>query len=97
MQISVNEIKKQVVPLCKKYNCKKVALFGSYAKNIENNKSDIDILVELPSKFGIIRFASMKLELQKALQKDVDLITYKSISPYMKDSILNSAHTLYEE
>ena len=85
------------MPLCKKYNCRKIAIFGSYAKNAENEKSDIDILVEPPPKFGIFRFASMKLELQKILQKDVDLITYKSISPYMKDSILNSARILYEE
>lgn len=98
MSITIDEIKQQVTPVCKKYNCKKIAVFGSYAKGTAvDESSDIDILVEPSPKLGLIRFASMKLELQKALQKDVDLITYKSISPYMKDSILNSAHTLYEE
>ncbi|OGK14320.1 hypothetical protein A3A93_03240 [Candidatus Roizmanbacteria bacterium RIFCSPLOWO2_01_FULL_38_12] len=95
---TIDQIKQQVVSVCKKYNCKKIAVFGSYAKGTAREESsDIDLLVYPPSKLGLIRFASMKLDLEKALQKKVDLITYRSISPYMKDSILNSAYTLYEE
>lgn len=98
MQTYIDEIKEQVVPVCKKYNCKKIAVFGSYAKGTATeNNSDVDILVEPPAKMGLIRFAGMKLDLEKALQKNVDLVTFGSISPYMKDSILSSAHTLYEE
>lgn len=97
MQSNIDEIRKQVIPLCKKYNCKKIALFGSYAKGLEKDKSDVDILIEPPPKLGIIRFASMKLDLQNALNREVDLLTYNSISPYMKESILKSAYTLYEE
>ncbi len=93
----IHQVKDQIVLVCQQYGCKKVALFGSYAKKLQNDDSDIDILVEPPQKFGLIKFSSMKLDLQKVLNKKVDLITYKGISPYIRDSILESAQTLYEE
>lgn len=97
MDTSTDKIKQQIVRVCQKYQCKKIALFGSYAKKLENKDSDVDILVEPPPKFGLIKFSSMRLELKKTLNKEVDLLTFNSISPYMRDSILKSAFTLYEE
>ncbi|OGK26157.1 hypothetical protein A3D80_01300 [Candidatus Roizmanbacteria bacterium RIFCSPHIGHO2_02_FULL_40_13b] len=83
-------------PVLKEYGIKRASLFGSLVKGNMSSDSDIDILVETPPKFGLFKFSRMRLALQKALQRDVDLVTYKSISPYMKESILGSTYILYE-
>lgn len=86
-----------VIPILKQHGITRASLFGSAVKGYMRKDSDIDILVELPPKFGLIKFSRMRLDLKKILQKDVDLLTYNSISPYMKEEILKSTHTLYEK
>ena len=97
MKITIASIKKQVLPLCKKYDLKKLALFGSQVKGNIHKDSDIDLLVEPPSNLGLIRFAGIQLEFKKLFKQNVDLVTYNSLSKYMKDEILQSAYTLYED
>ena len=44
--ITIEEIKKRVVPILKNYPVDKAILFGSYAKGEADNKSDIDLIDE---------------------------------------------------
>ena len=55
---------------------------GDYKKN-----SDIDMLVQPPKGIGF-GFAGIELELEKKLNKKVDLLTYNSIHPLLKKRIL---------
>lgn len=45
--ITIEEIKKRVVPILKNYPVDKAILLGSYAKGEADNKSDIDLIDEL--------------------------------------------------
>ena len=62
MRITIASIKRQVLPLCRKYDLKKLALFGSQVKGNIHKDSDIDLLAEPPSNLGLIRFAGIQLE-----------------------------------
>ncbi len=55
----------------KKYKVKKAVLFGSYAKNIQTSKSDIDIVVDSQGKLININFYGLLEELSEALDKNV--------------------------
>lgn len=85
----IQSLKKKVLPILKRNNVKKASLFGSYAKGIQKKTSDVDIIIEPPKGMGL-GFIGIKLELEEKLGKKVDLITYKSIHPYLKKSILES-------
>ena len=63
----------------------KAYLFGSYARGEADEKSDIDILVELDhfQKIGL-HFITMQIELENRLKKRVDLISDGSLSKYIK-------------
>ena len=47
MKLKREDIEIRVIPILKKYDVQKAALFGSYARGDETEDSDVDILVEL--------------------------------------------------
>ena len=47
MVYTIDEIKAKINPIAKHYNLSKVYLFGSYARGEEDEKSDVDIALEL--------------------------------------------------
>lgn len=69
-----------------KYNVKKIGIFGSYAKGQQNEESDVDVLVEF-EKPTFDNFMELVFFLEDLFGKKVDLLTPKSLSPYMKPYI----------
>jgi predicted nucleotidyltransferase len=66
----------------------KAYLFGSYVRGLANDKSDIDILVDLDYSQRIgLQFIQMKLDLEKLLNSKVDLVSSNGISKYIKPLI----------
>jgi uncharacterized protein len=87
-KLTVKQIAKIAVPILKRNDIKKAALFGSHAKGTATTKSDVDILVRIPKKKSLYDVVGIKLDLEDALGKKVDLVDYKLIRPELKDSIL---------
>jgi|SRR3989344_3707494 len=85
--LTINDIKKKAVPLLKKNGVVKAGIFGSYARGEAGKRSDVDLIIQPPKKLGL-GFIGIKLELEKKLGKKVDLLTYKSVHPLLKDYIL---------
>jgi predicted nucleotidyltransferase len=73
-------LKKQKQDLEKKYPISELALFGSYARGDNHEKSDIDILVDFNGRIGI-EFISLAHELEDILHTKVDLVSRKGIKP----------------
>jgi uncharacterized protein len=85
---NLEEIKKKVVPILKEADVKKAALFGSYVRGDNTPKSDIDILVDLPRGKTLLDLIELEDNLEKKLKKKVDVVTYNSIYPSLKNYIL---------
>ncbi len=83
----MNAVTRKIIPLLEQYGVKKAALFGSFARGDYDEKSDVDILIQPPKGMGL-QFVRLKRELEKSLQREVDLVSYNGISPYLKESIL---------
>jgi uncharacterized protein len=93
-KIVLEDIRKDVLPILKKANVTKAALFGSYVRGDNTRESDIDILVELPEHASLFELAGLKVDLEEKLQKKVDIVTYRSICPVIKDSVLSNQYPL---
>ena len=77
---TIEEITRRITPVAQKYKLAAVYLFGSYARGEATPDSDIDLLVDLTG--SIIRglnFGSMFNDLQEALEKEIDLVTTRSL------------------
>lgn len=82
---------------CRKHHVRKLSLFGSVLRDDFGPASDVDVLVEFEDGrtpgFGFVR---MQLELSELLGgRKVDLVTPRSLSPFLRDRILSSAETLF--
>ena len=90
----LEELKVKALPVLKQAEVKRAAFFGSYVRGDNTNESDIDILVELPENATLFELGGLKVSLEEELKKKVDVVTYKSISPIIKDSILSNQYQL---
>ncbi len=64
-------------------------LFGSFARSEQNERSDIDILVEFdPDQKSFTNFMGLAFFLEDLLGRKVDLVTRESLSPHIGPKIL---------
>ncbi len=68
-----------------KYHVKTIGLFGSYATEHQTDKSDIDILVDMPSSFDL--YYDLKEFLEQSFKKSVDLGLKHNVRSFMKEKI----------
>lgn len=83
-----NILKEKKTYLAENYHVSKIGIFGSYARNQQNDNSDIDILVEFNKPVGF-EFFDLKDYLESLFNKPVDLVTINALKPYIKDEILS--------
>ncbi len=83
--------------LLEKFECEAILLFGSYARNTQNEKSDIDIAIKSKKQISKKEIFETKLELEEAIKNDVDLINLSGINDDFKYEILINGKILYCE
>lgn len=95
----MNQELRVTIPLLKSRQVVYAALFGSRAKNTAKQSSDYDILIEFSphKKYTLLEMSSLQRSLQKALGKEVDLVTTQSLHPYIKQEVMETAVPLYDE
>jgi len=93
------EIKKIAVPIAQKYDVKKMALFGSYARSEQREWSDIDFLLEKGNskKLNGLDYFAFILDLEEAFGVDVDVITYDNLANSMISYAIEDEVLLYEQ
>jgi predicted nucleotidyltransferase len=71
-------------------------LFGSYARGEADDKSDVDILVNLDYTQMIgLQFIQMKIDLEQLLHLKVDLVTENGLSQYIKPLVDKEKQLIY--
>ena len=71
-------LKKNLPYLREVFYVKRVALFGSIAKNTYKKGSDVDILVEFTKPIGL-KFMDLAEYLEKAIGRKTDILTSEGI------------------
>ncbi len=74
--------------LRKEFNVKNIGLFGSYARDEQKDKSDVDILVEFSKPIGFFKFMELEDYLSRKLGVKVDLVTPDALKPMIKPQIM---------
>ena len=76
----------------------KAWLFGSFARGEETPDSDVDILVtyDRKTKVGLLKHAAMIIDLEKMLQRNVDLVENGTLLPFAAKTAENDKQLIYE-
>ena len=83
--------------LCRRYRVRRLALFGSVLREDFGAESDLDVLAEFePGHTPGLAFVRLQRELSELMGARVDLHTYKSLSRYFRDEVLEDSQPLYE-
>jgi len=97
--ITLEDIKHKLPPLCEVYGIAYVDAFGSMARRDQSDDSDIDLIIEFaePRREQIsLRFFGFLHAIEEAFDKNVDLLTERSIvNPYLKERINQERVRLY--
>lgn len=91
MQTINESIKQSILSVLKRQPIIRAAVFGSFARGEENDKSDIDLLIEYSTPHSLFDILKLETELSNATSRKVDLVEYGSIKPSIKERILNQA------
>lgn len=77
--------------LQKKYKVNEIGIFGSYVRDEQTKKSDVDILVTFYETIDLFMFVELEDYLSDILGVKVDLVMKEGIKPRLKEKILSEA------
>ena len=83
---------------CKQRPIKRLSLFGSALRDDFSSESDIDLLVEYAPEADISGYDILRQqkEFSELIGRPVDLGTPQSLSPYIRDEVIDSAEPIYD-
>ena len=86
----ITEILRDKYPyLASEYGVKRIGVFGSFAKGLSTDSSDIDLIVEFDRAIGF-RFVELVEYLESLLGKRVDVLTPAGIRGIRVDRVARS-------
>jgi predicted nucleotidyltransferase len=84
----LDELKTKIIPVLQHHDVIQAAVFGSFARGEEREDSDLDILVELRKGKSLLDLVALKLELEEVLKREIDVVTYNSLHPRIRERVL---------
>lgn len=72
----------------------RVRVFGSVARGLDKEGSDLDVLVDLPQGTSLLKIVDLQQRLAEALGVPVDLCTERELHPALRETILAEAVAL---
>lgn len=79
-------LKDNKLDLSARYHLKSIGIFGSFTREDFRDDSDIDILIDYDQPIGI-EFIDLAEELEKILNRKVDLVSKNGVKPKYFDEI----------
>jgi hypothetical protein len=86
--------REQLCEIAASYGVRLLAVFGSVARGEERPDSDIDLLVELPSRMGLVGLARLEREFEEVLDAAVDIVPERDLKPRVRASVERDAIAL---
>lgn len=106
MIYTIEALKKIIEPIAKKHKIPAIYLFGSYARGVATEESDIDLLVDTTgtSLTSLLALGALYCDLEETLKKPIDLITVSSLQQRaqmpseqdFREAVLNERVKLYD-
>ncbi|MCC6765746.1 MAG: nucleotidyltransferase family protein [Deltaproteobacteria bacterium] len=84
----------EILRLAEAHGARNVRLFGSAARGEAGDESDIDVLVTMEPGRSLLDLVGLSQDLEQLLGRQVDVVSDRGLSPYLRDHILAEARAL---
>jgi predicted nucleotidyltransferase len=97
-KIDRNKIRKLIIACIGKFEkIKKAWIYGSFSREDDGPKSDIDIAIEATDDFSYFDLAEVQFQLEKLINRKVDVGFIDSFKPYIMEHVKPDLQLIYEE
>lgn len=87
--------RKDILRIAAESGAENVRIFGSIVRGEEREgKSDIDLLVTLSDRVSLLDLIGLQQTLEELLQRHVDIVSDRALSPYIRERVLTEAQPL---
>lgn len=90
----VQSKREDILRLAEHRGARNVRLFGSVARNEAGPESDVDFLVDLEPGRSLLDLGGLLMDLQKLLERKVDIVTEAGLRPRLRPRVLQEARPL---
>jgi predicted nucleotidyltransferase len=90
----IDQHRDQIQEIAARHGARNVRVFGSIARSDEGEGSDLDLLISLEEGWSLLDLVELKQDLEAALGRPVDVVTERSLSPHLRDQVLDEAVAL---
>ena len=66
--LSIDDVKRLIIPLLNKYGIRRAGLFGSYARNQGASTSDLDFVLDVPESMDFSELMGLQELLKESLK-----------------------------
>jgi len=74
-----------------RFHVKEISSFGSYIRNEQKAKGDIDLLVDFDSNADFIDYMGLNIFLEEELHTVVDIVPKNSLRAELKEQVIKEA------
>jgi hypothetical protein len=89
-----SKLKAEMPKVQSEYHVQSLELFGSFLRNEQTNKSDLDILVSFSKAPSLFKFIELEDFLSELLGIKVDLVMKSALKPHIGKKILAEARPI---
>jgi uncharacterized protein len=90
------QIIQAIIEYLSRYPIGRVSLFGSFARDQQRKKSDIDLLIQFKETIDLFTLANIRQDLCELTRRQVDIVTEKSLSEAFRSRIQNDLQIIYQ-
>lgn len=88
MTPAVESIVAEALPILRRHGVVRAGVFGSRPRGTARADSDLDLVVEFEPGRSLLDLVGLEQDLEGALGIPVDVATYRSLHPLLRDRIL---------
>jgi hypothetical protein len=83
--------REEILRLCARYGARNPRVFGSTARRQADERSDLDLLVEMEPGRSLFDLGGLQYELEQLLGCPVDVVTDRGLKGRIRDRVLREA------
>lgn len=93
----IEKHQKIIQKICREEGISYLALFGSHARGEDTSASDVDFIVDFSKRVSLLDLSRVALRFEDTLGVKVDLVTERSIKPFLRRSINQDKRVVFHD